>query len=218
VIRRPARAVTPLVAVAVAVAVLLLPGAALADVPAGTWRITGLVLDGTKIDASGTIGFSGSGFGASVGCNSIGGAASVSGDGVLTFSGDLTTTLIGCPGLQAEAEGALMKILSAGPITLGEDKWTSAAGEIDVVALDTADPGCIPPVAPGANPGNVTVPCGNGGVPGPGENGSTFEATPPTNGPDPLLLAGLAGMVLLIVATIGAFIYLGPRRGSAAGE
>jgi len=203
---------------------LLLPGIALADVPAGTWAITGIELNGTHIDAKGTIGFSDTGFGATVGCNSIGGAASVDGNGKLTFSGDLTTTLIGCPKDLAVAEDALMKILSGGPIDITAPQWSNAVGEIDVVSLDLPDPGtisgggapgCIPPVAPGANPGNATVPCGNGsGTVSGGSDGSTVEASGP---PDPLLLAGFVGMGILIVATIAAFIYLGPRRAPGGG-
>jgi hypothetical protein len=204
---------------------LLLPGTALADVPAGTWAITGIELNGTHIDAKGTIGFEATGLSASVGCNSIGGPASVDGNGMLTFSGDLVTTDIACPKDLAVAEDALMKILSGGPIDITGPQWSNAVGEIDVVSLDLPDPGtisgggapgCIPPVAPGANPGNVTVPCGNGSGSDVG-GGSTVETSGPTGGGDPLLLAGFVGIGILIAATIAAFIYLGPRRAPGGG-
>jgi hypothetical protein len=68
-------------------------------------------------------------------------------------------------------------------------------------------------VAPGANPGNVTVPCGNGSG-SDGSDGTTFETSAPT---DPLLLAGFVGIGILVVATIAAFIYLGPRRAPGGG-
>jgi heat shock protein HslJ len=212
------RSTLPILALGFALATLLAPAAALADVPVETWQITGLVLDGTAIDAKGQIGFSGSGLSASVGCNSIGGPAAVQ-DAVLTITGDLTTTLIGCPSDVGAAEAALMKILSGGPLTMAAAKWTNAVGEIDVVTIDGGATGCIPPVAPGANPGNVTVPCGNGNS-GSGANdgnSSTVDSNGPTAPTDPLPLEIAIGGAMLLIATIGAYVYLGPRCTSDGG-
>lgn len=203
----------------VAFALLAVPGVVVADVPAGTWTITGIELNGTHIEAKGTIGFTDTGFGATVGCNSIGGQASVDGNGILTFSGGLSTTLIGCPKDLATAEDALMKVLSGGPIDITGSQWSNAVGEIDVVPNDLADPGCIPPVAPGANPGNVTVPCGNGGggSGSGGANGATQEV-PPAASLDATTVIAIAGIAILVIATIAAFIYLNPRRASGAAD
>jgi heat shock protein HslJ len=208
---------------AMALLVLAAPALALADQPAGQWQITGIVLGGsTKIAANGTLSLSGSNLGVTIGCNSIGGQATLDGD-TLTIVGDLTTTLIGCPADVGEAETALMKILSGGPLTIAADRWTDATGDIDVVDASGANGGggvpmCIPPVAPGANPGNVTVPCGNGGSGSGGSDigvlntvGTPVEGPPP---PDPLTVVSAIGVIVLLVATIVVFIYLGPRRAS----
>jgi len=210
------RSALPILTLVFALAACISPGAALADVPAWSWQITGLVLDGTSIAAKGKIGFSDTGLNASVGCNSIGGPASVK-DAVLTITGDLTTTLVGCAADVGAAEGALMKILSGGPITMAPGKWSNAVGEIDLDETGVGAPGCIPPVAPGANPGNVTVPCGNGngGSGANGGNGSTVDSNGPSSATaarDPLSLEIAIGGALLLFATIGVYIYLGPRR------
>lgn len=204
---------------------LAAPAAALADVPTGDWQITGLVLGTQKIAATGKLSL-GSQVGASVGCNSIGGPFTVDGNTITV--GSLSSTLVGCPADIGRAEDALTKILGAGPITIAADKWTSAAGEIDVVAASGGGggsggvPECIPPVAPGANPGDVTVPCGNGGSSsGGGDIGVLSTAGTPVDGPPPpdlLTMASVIGVVVLVVATIAAFVYLGPRRGPAGGS
>ena len=217
-LRVPSLAILP----AVAFALLAVPGVVVADVPAGTWTITGIELNGTHIDANGTIGFTDTGFGATVGCNSIGGQASVDENGILTFSG-MSTTLIGCPKDLATAEDALMKILSGGPIDITGSQWSNAMGEIDVAPNDAGGAGdggavCIPPVAPGANPGNVTVPCGNGGSSGSGSANGVGQDVPPADSLDATTLVALAGVAILVIATIGAFIYLNPRRASGGGE
>jgi heat shock protein HslJ len=213
------RSVLPILTLAFALAGLIAPGAALADVPTGSWQITGLVLDGKAIEAKGTIGFGDSRLSASVGCNSIGGPASVK-DAVL-ITGDLTTTLVGCPAAIGAAENALMKMLSGGPMTMAADRWANGIGEIDVALVDGGAPGCIPPFAPGANPGNVTVPCGNGnaGSGANGGNGSTVDPTGPssTAASDPLPLEIALGGGLLLIATIGVYIYLGPQRKAEGG-
>jgi heat shock protein HslJ len=203
-----------------ALGALAAPAPALADVPAGDWQITGLVLGGQKIAATGKLSL-GSQVGASVGCNSIGGPFTIDGNTITV--GSMQSTLVGCPADIGQAEDALTKILGAGPITIAADKWTSAAGEIDLVAASDGGgssgggvPECIPPVAPGANPGNVTVPCGNGGSSsGGGDIGVLSTVGTPVDGPpppDPLTVASAIGVVVLIVATIVAFVYLGPRR------
>jgi len=210
---------------ALALLLLAAPTLALADQPVGKWQITGIVLGGTKIAASGTLSLDGSNIGATVGCNSIGGQATLDGN-TLTVVGDLSTTLVGCPNDIGQAESALMKILSSGPLTLDTGKWTDAAGEIDVADASGANGGggvaqCIPPVAPGANPGNVTVPCGNGGSgSGGGDIGVLSTVGTPVEGPPPpdlLTVASGIGVVVLLVATIGAYIYLGPRRAPGGG-
>jgi hypothetical protein len=212
----------------IAIAAMVAPASALADVPAGSWQITGLVLDGKPIEAKGKLGFSDTGFGASVGCNTIGARASVAareaGDPILTLTSDVTTTLIGCPADLGMAEDALLKILSGGPITMGRDKWTNAVGEIDVLLIDEGNggapaPGCIPPIAPGAvPPDGATVPCGNGGS-GTGQNGSNVDPSGPTAAApaDPLLLPMAIGVGVLVVATIAVWLFLGPQRERNAG-
>jgi heat shock protein HslJ len=202
-----------------ALGALAAPAVALADVPTGDWQITGLVLGGQKIAATGKLSL-GSQVGATVGCNSIGGPFTIDGNTITV--GSLASTLVGCPADIGQAEDALTKILGAGPITIAADKWTSAAGEIDLVAASGGGssgggvPECIPPVAPGANPGNVTVPCGNGGSSsGGGDVGLLSTVGTPVDGPPPpdlLTVASAIGVVVLIVATILAFVYLGPRR------
>jgi hypothetical protein len=198
---------------------LAVPATTLADVPMGAWQITGIVLDGTKIDASGKLSLD-TQVNASVGCNSIGGQVTSIDANTITV-GALSSTLIGCPADLANAESALTQILTAGPITMSADKWESAAGQIDLIDATGANsgggaPGCIPPIAPGANPGNVTVPCGNGdGNVGVLSTIGTPVAGPPP--PDPLTIAGFIGVGVLLVATIAAFVYLGPRRRPGGG-
>ncbi len=208
---------------ATALFVLAGPAIALADVPAGAWQITGIVLNGTKIDATGKLSLD-NGVHATVGCNSIGGDVTAI-DGSTITIGSLSSTLIGCPGAEGTAEDALTKILTAGPITVSPDKWESAAGLIALIpASGSTDggtgggaPGCIPPVAPGANPGDVTVPCGNGGS-GSGQNGSTTDSTGPLTATDPTMVAAGIGAAILVIATIAAFFYLGPRRMPGGGD
>jgi len=193
---------------------LAAPATALADVPAGPWQITGLVLDGQKIAATGKLSLDGQ-LSASVGCNSMGGPYRI--DGATITVGSLTTTLMGCPGDIGKAEDALMKLLSTGPLTIAPDKWSGATGEIDVIAAGGDNgggaPGCIPPVAPGANPGNVTVPCGSGGSGSDGGNGATIDSNGPTNAAsDPLALELAIGLGVLLFATVAVYVYIGPRR------
>ena len=123
-------------------------------------------------------------------------------------------------GARTEAGGRVTD-LSGGPMTMTPGKWSNAVGEIEVDETGVGAPGCIPPVAPGANPGNVTVPCGNSnaGSGANGDNGSTVEPNGPssTAASDPLPLGIAIGGGLLLIATIGVYIYLGPRRAAGGG-
>ena len=183
-----------LFAIAIALGAFAAPTATLADNPPEVWQITGLVLGGTNIPAQGKLSLQGTSLGASVGCNSIGGQVALEA-GTLSIVGDLTTTLIGCPADIGQAESALMKILSSGPITMGDSRWTSAAGEIDIV--------------------------GAGGANGSGDIGVLSTTGTPVDGPtgpDALTVAGLIGIVVLLVATIGVYVYIGPRRTPGGSE
>jgi heat shock protein HslJ len=142
-----------------AAAALAAPGTALAADPtpvapgpavvARAFEITGMVVGGRKLDIPGKLLLQGSQLTASVGCNTIGGPVAI--DGNVVTAGPLMTTEMGCPGDVGEAEAALIRFLTAGPITMTTGQWANAAGTLFV-----RDAGLVPEPVP-SGPPDVTV-------------------------------------------------------------
>ena len=149
---------------------LLAPSAAFAagdptSPPSRYFIITGIVFGDRRVEASGKLGIDGGRLFASVGCNTIGGTVSLDGD-TLTIPEPLAMTEMACPGT-GDTEAMLIKILQAGPFTIGNGAWTGKGAAILVEELP-AGPGpgasLAPPdgvVSSSLQPGGVapTVTC-----------------------------------------------------------
>jgi hypothetical protein len=161
--------------VALAIATLLAPAAALAAPVAGSitrsFEIRALVLGQTRLDVSGKLWLDGTNLGASVGCNSIGAQVSIDGD-VVTIVGPAMMTEMACPGFNGDAEAMLAKILELGRFTIADGKWSADGGAIEVIESPAPDPNAVPPDQPiGNQPGvvcGVIVPDGPATEPDPG--------------------------------------------------
>lgn len=133
----------------------LAPAAALAAEPlVVTWRhyeITGLVLGDEAIAAAGKLSLgSNAALSATVGCNSIGATAAETDTGTYRIADVLSTTMA-CDGSLMVAEGALLKILSAGELTLATDELSNGSGRILLRAAgtsETVEPGTVDPESP----------------------------------------------------------------------
>jgi heat shock protein HslJ len=126
------------------VGALLAPATALAGGGATTppsrfFVITGLALGDKRIEASGKISIDGGQLIASVGCNMIGGKVTLDGD-TLTIPEPLAMTEMACLGVNGDTEAMLIKILQAGPFTIGNGAWTANDAAIFVEELP-AGPG-----------------------------------------------------------------------------
>ncbi|HYL41290.1 MAG TPA: META domain-containing protein [Candidatus Binatus sp.] len=162
-------------------AVLLAPTAALAAgsataPPGRSFVITGLVSGDRHVEVSGKISIDGGRLTASVGCNAIGGAATLTGD-IVTIPGPLMTTTMGCPGVSGDAEAMLIKILQgAGPFTISNGAWRGTDAAILVDELP-AGPG------PGASALPPDAVAGSSPLPGPSEPAVSCPPIPAgTNG------------------------------------
>jgi hypothetical protein len=134
----------PLLLVLFAVVALVAPSAALAAGATGPtaryFLITGMVLGDQKADAEGKLSLDGSQLTASVGCNTIGGTASLDGD-MVTISGPLAMTEMGCPSSLGDVEAMLIKVLQHGPFAIGAGAWTGDGASLVVEELPAGVPG-----------------------------------------------------------------------------
>lgn len=133
---------------------LLTPVSVLAADPATvSWQnyeITGLVLGSEPVTGAGKISFASNGtFAATVGCNTIGGDARPRSDGGGYEISGVLSTMMACEESLMAVEGALMKILSAGSLSLADGAFGNDVGRIEVrdagTTLVTDDPIAIDP-------------------------------------------------------------------------
>jgi heat shock protein HslJ len=75
-------------------------------------------------------------FTGSVGCNHFGGNAAVADNGVVTFNGEIYSTLMFCPDL-ASVESLFAAIINGDRLVLTPTALISSAGEMTLVPLDT---------------------------------------------------------------------------------
>jgi heat shock protein HslJ len=135
------------------------PGAPVAPAAARSFVITALVLGDHHAAATGKLGIAGGQLSASVGCNFIGGKASLDGN-TLTIADGLVMTAIGCPAAEGRLEDMLVKILGHGPFRISPNVWTGNGASIEVEEVPTALPapgGTAPDEPIGSRPGPVLV-------------------------------------------------------------
>lgn len=137
---------------------LLLPGNALAADPTPPvapvvghyYYLAALEVGGTATKTEGKLWIEGRKLGVSVGCNSIG--AEVTFDGrILTITGGIVTTEMGCPPEIAPREAALLAALAAGPFTWDGSGFVGKGARL--VASEVGTGPVTPPDAVVVKPG-----------------------------------------------------------------
>jgi heat shock protein HslJ len=182
--------------VLVAAAALLSPAATLAAgpnppmaAPGRYFVINGMLLGDQKAEASGKLSLEDGRLTASVGCNTIGGAATVDGD-IVTIAEGLATTAMGCPGVDGETEAMLIKVLQHGPFTITASAWTGDGATLFTTELPSGPgpnaSGGAPDDVVDSSPGPVIVDPGASCPPLPsgmgGGDGSTGSGTGSSGG------------------------------------
>jgi uncharacterized membrane protein YgcG len=140
--------------------------------PARYFEISALVLGGARTEVSGKLAIEGIQLIASVGCNTIGGTVSVTGDTV-TIVGPMSMTEMGCPGTVGDAEATLVEVLDLRTFTITETGWIAKGGEIVTAEIPSANP-----VPIGTPPDGVPASCPPNQI----DNGSTSVGSGPATG------------------------------------